>query len=343
MAQYAGWRNFWWLNVAMIGATLVAVAVGFPETKWHRAHLDGGLALTAASVPSSDEKIAEQKTEHAELDKAVAPAEGVQELTHAQTAERDPWLHKGSPSKQQFKLFQPNKHPLKGILLDLWIPIKLFAFPIVEFASFVVSWSASCFLTLNLTQTEVFAAPPYEFSPTIIGFFNFAILIGGLIGLVTAGPLSDWISMKLTKKNRGIREPEMRLLTMIPYVIIMIIGNFVVAYGYEKKFDWKTIVIVGYAAAGIQVAALPAIASTYAVDSYKPVSGSIFVSITVNKNLWGYGFSKFVTPWIEKVGYVPPIMANMSLTTLWCLSGIIFWFAGKRFRVWSKNSTVHRM
>ena len=45
--------------------------------------------------------------------------------------------------------------------------------------------------------------------------------------------------MKLTKKNRGIREPEMRLLTMIPYVIIMIIGNFVVAYGYEKKYDWK--------------------------------------------------------------------------------------------------------
>ena len=94
-------------------------------------------------------------------------------------------------------------------------------------------------LTLNLTQSQNFAAPPYEFSPTIIGFFNFAILVGGLIGLVTAGPLSDWISMKLTKKNRGIREPEMRLLTMIPYVIIMIIGNFVVAYGYEKKFDWK--------------------------------------------------------------------------------------------------------
>ena len=94
-------------------------------------------------------------------------------------------------------------------------------------------------LTLNLTQSQNFAAPPYEFSPTIIGFFNFAILVGGLIGLVTAGPLSDWISMKLTKKNRGIREPEMRLLTMIPYVIIMIIGNFVVAYGYEKKYDWK--------------------------------------------------------------------------------------------------------
>ena len=109
MAQYSGWRNFWWLNVAMIGATFVAVVVGFPETKWHRAHPDDVLAMTASSVPSSDEKIAEQRIEHAELDKAVTPGEGVQGLTHAQTAERDPWLHKGSPSKQQFKLFQPNK------------------------------------------------------------------------------------------------------------------------------------------------------------------------------------------------------------------------------------------
>ena len=94
-------------------------------------------------------------------------------------------------------------------------------------------------LTLNLTQSQNFAAPPYEFSPTKIGFLNFAIVIGGLLGLFTAGPLSDWISMRLTRRNRGIREPEMRLLTMIPYVIIMIIGNFVSAYGYQKKYDWK--------------------------------------------------------------------------------------------------------
>ena len=105
----------------------------------------------------------------------------------------------------------------------------------------------------------------------------------------------------------------------------------------------KVIVIIGWACAGIQVAALPAIVSTYAVDSYKPVAGSIFVSITVNKNVWGYGFSKFITPWVIESGYVPPIMTNMSLITLWCLFGILFWFMGKRFRIWTKDSKVHRM
>ncbi|KAF9637699.1 Major facilitator superfamily [Lasiodiplodia theobromae] len=188
-----------------------------------------------------------------------------------------------------------------------------------------------------------FAAPPYGFSSEVIGFMNFAILVGAFIGLFTAGPLSDWVAAKLTARNGGIREPEMRLPAMIPYVLIMILGNVCVAVGYDDKWHWAPIVIIGYACAGIQVAALPAIASTYAVDSYKPVAGSLFVSITVNKNLWGYGFSKFITPWSEEVGFIPPIMTNMALITFFSGCGIIFYYYGKTMRRWSKNSNVHKM
>lgn len=103
----------------------------------------------------------------------------------------------------------------------------------------------------------------------------------------------------------------------------MILGNVIVALGYQYHWNWAAIVVVGYTCAGIQVAALPSIATTYAVDSYKPVAGSLMVAITVNKNVWGYGFSKFINPWIVQVGYIPPIMLNMSLITLWCLFGIL--------------------
>jgi hypothetical protein len=156
-------------------------------------------------------------------------------LDHVHT-HQDPWLGRGKPSKQQWKLFQPYEG---NFLLELWMPWYLSAFPIVEFSAFVVSWTASSFLTLNLTQSQAFAAPPYNFSSSKIGFFNFAILIGAFIGLFTAGPLSDAIAARLTKRNRGIREPEMRLVAMIPYVILMVIGNVVVAVGYERAWDWK--------------------------------------------------------------------------------------------------------
>ena len=221
----------------MLGVTFFMVLFGFPETKWHRMHPDELRALEASSDPSSKEQFTID-TKDNDPEKVDSSA-SMPDLSHTATSQRDPYLGKGTPSKQQFKLFQPNANPFKSILIDIWVPWKLFAFPIVEFASFVVSWSASSFLTLNLTQSQVFAAPPYNFGSTVIGFTNFAVLVGALIGLFTAGPLSDWISMRATKRNNGIREPEMRLPTMIPYVLIMILGNFIVAFGYQHGWSWK--------------------------------------------------------------------------------------------------------
>ncbi|EOD43384.1 MFS transporter [Neofusicoccum parvum] len=355
MALHVGWRSFWWLNTALLGLGCVLVAFLYPESKFPRPHMDDLPSAKTASPAASttDEKSGAAAIEIAD---GAAPTAGdgiAQVPTHKSssgddleatpTAQRDPWLGRGTPSKRQWMAFQPNANPWRSIFLDLWVPWKLFAFPIVEFASFVVSWSCSSFLAINLTQAQNFAAPPYLWSSEVIGFTNFAVLVGAFIGLFTAGPLSDWVAAKLTARNGGIREPEMRLPAMIPYVIIMIIGNICVAVGYEHKWHWAPIVVIGYACAGIQVAALPAIASTYAVDSYKPVAGSLFVSITVNKNLWGYGFGKFITPWSEKAGFIAPIMTNCALITLFCLCGIIFYFYGKTFRRWSKNSKVHKM
>lgn len=275
--------------------------------RWHRVHPG---EMTRDAVLSSDQS-GEKSFGHTNMLQKTTSNEpantGNTDLAHtelalADTNQRDPHLGKGKPTMAQFRLFQANENPVKSILLDLWIPWKMFAFPIVEFASFVVSWSCSAFLTINLTQSQVFAAPPYNFSSQTIGFTNFAILAGAFIGLATGGPFSDWVAAKLTVRNNGVREPEMRLVAMIPYVVIMYIGNIVISVGYEKKWPWEAIVLVGYTFVGIQVSALPAISSTYAVDSYKPVAGSIFVSITVNKNVWGYGFSKFITPWSLEAG-----------------------------------------
>ena len=183
MADHIGWRSFWWLNTALLGASLLMVIFMFPETRWHRKHPDeisSSSTLNQDSLASSIEKMAVtavEKTSDANADEAAiqqAPTStsavlAELDLSEQETAARDPYLGKGTPSKQQWRLFQPNAHPFKSILLDLWIPWKLLAFPIVEFASFVVSWSCSSFLTINLTQSQAFAAPPYNFSSQSIG------------------------------------------------------------------------------------------------------------------------------------------------------------------------------
>lgn len=229
MANTVGWRSFFWLNVGVLGAVLLSQIFLFPETKWHRSH---------PNEINRGQQRGPLPVEDSELEK---PAEITQQETGnvEDASARDPYLHRGRPSKKQFKLWQLEGHSFKTVLISFWTPWKLLAFPIVELAAFIVSWSASCFLTLNLTQSQVFAAPPYNFNSQTIGFFNFAILIGNFIGLATNGLLSDWVSMRATRKNKGIREPEMRLPAMIIYAIIMVIGNFVVAFGYEYKWDWR--------------------------------------------------------------------------------------------------------
>jgi hypothetical protein len=180
MADHIGWRSFWWLNVGLLGAGVIMTVVMFPETRYHRPHPDEILHNTAP--PKTSSSPSEKTHENASSSSAIEDVEKIQQvptatsaapnaidLTLTETAARDPYLGRGTPGKWQWALFQKNAHPFKSILLDLWIPWKLFAFPIVEFASFVVSWSCSSFLTINLTQSQAFAAPPYNFSAQSIG------------------------------------------------------------------------------------------------------------------------------------------------------------------------------
>lgn len=331
MAFHTGVESFWWFNTAMLFFTTVICIFLFPETRYDRRYQDSQQTRGASGPLSvADDRSSQEKPQDAALESPVARVE-----THV-----DPALGRGTPGKFQFKFFQPFAG---GLLRELWLPFYLHLYPIVEFAAFVVSWSASGFLVANLTQAQVFAAPSYGFSSQTIGLFNLAVLVGGLIGLFTCGPLSDWVAARLTARNNGVREPEMRLVAMIPYIFIMILGSVVTSVGYDRHWPWQVIVIVGYTCLGIQVAALPSISSTYAVDSYKPVTGSLFVTITINKNLWGYGVSKFITPWSIESGFMPPILLNMALITLFSGSGIIFWFWGKKFRGITAGSFVHKM
>ncbi|OAA65894.1 MFS transporter [Niveomyces insectorum RCEF 264] len=254
----------------------------------------------------------------------------------------DPYLGCSRPGRQHFRLFQPYR-PGASLLRELWLPLYLHLFPIVEFAAFVVSFSASAFLVVNLSQTQAFAAPPYNDSSQTIGLFNLAVFLGACLGLATCGPLSDSVAAYLTRRNGGVREPEMRLVAMVPYAAAMVVGSVVVARGYDGHWPWPAVVVVGYSLLGLQVAALPSLASTYAIDSYRPVTGSLFVTITVNKNVWGYGVSRFLTPWAAARGFTAPVLTNMALTLVFCLFAVPCWIWGKKLRGLTKDSFVHKL
>jgi hypothetical protein len=266
---------------------------------------------------------------------------------------------------------RPDKAAIRMIPRDIIIPFRIATYPIVLFASCCVGFAANCLLVLNLLESPGFSRPPYSFAPGSVGFVNFALMAGGIFGLATAGPFSDWISMKLTRRNNGIREPEMRLPSFIPFLIIGFIGMLVAALGWQHLWPWEAVVVVGFGFTGVLVMAIPTIGITYAIDSYKPVTGQIMVVATVVKNTFGvccilfspppppyippfyalemtradakqFGMTYFIEGFAVEKGWVQPIMTLAACGVgIPAIGSVIFWFYGKKMRGWTRSSKVH--
>lgn len=326
MAQYVGWRSFFWLCTGVSVLNLMCLLVLFPETKFHR---EGASAQGSKEVIVPAEKVNEKTG-----DEEVTHIEGFQGI------ELGDMLGRGKPGRRQWQLVQrPFPGVVNSLARDFITPVYILSFPIVFWVTTVVGGAANTLLAMNLTQSPVFAGPPHNFSPGSVGLVNIAFIVGGLFGMSTAGAFSDWVAKKLTKRNGDIREPEMRILAMIPYFFIMVIGCVVVALGYRYGWRWEVIVLLGYTFIGIQVVALPTIAVAYAVDCYKPISGEILVICTVFKNTFGFGMSW----WVPELTPTQSVLVLFACNAAACLCGVPIYFWGKQLRRYTRNSKVHGM
>lgn len=189
----------------------------------------------------------------------------------------------GKPSKSQFSLWGKfDRSSAKSIIPALIMPFRLFAYPIVLWSSFTFTWAASMLVIINVTQSQAFGGPPWNMSATDVGYTNFGAFVGVALSLFVAGPLSDWVSAWLTRRNKGIREPEMRLVALAPFVVSCLLGGVLVAVGYQHQWSWEGIVIGGYGLLGFCLPALSAISLTYAVSSLEPHSRSRLMLMIVS-------------------------------------------------------------
>ena len=99
--------------------------------------------------------------------------------------------------------------------------------PNVFYAGFAYGSTLIWFNVLNATASVIFSAPPYNFSPGMVGTTYVACLIGVAFGFMFTGRLSDWLAIKLARRNNGIMEPEHRLWlfaassVIIPFALIL--------------------------------------------------------------------------------------------------------------------------
>lgn len=213
-----------------------------------------------------------------------------------------------------------------------------------------VLWVATSFgiyiglgaLAFNYTFPLKVTKPPYSWSQTNSGL----ITIATFLGFVLAFPFlssSDRLAARLTRKNGGIREAEMRLGVMLPAMIIAPAGIILYGFAAQNNLHW----VAYFFGVGMdQWGAIFYFSFTlaYAVDSYNANTSEMLIAMNLGKQAISFGMGIYLLDWILERGYavtISGIFAAVLLANNLVL--VIFMVWGKRIRIFMNKTWLARL
>lgn len=87
----------------------------------------------------------------------------------------------------------------------------LFYFPAVGYIRLIYRFMIASITVTITTYLDWITLPPYNFSAARISLIGLPAFIGIALAAVICGPLSDYFIIYLSKQNKGVYEPKMRL------------------------------------------------------------------------------------------------------------------------------------
>jgi len=172
------------------------------------------------------------------------------------------------------------------------------------------------------------------------------IAIANVIGFGLAVPLaftSDRLAARLTSRNGGIREAEMRLPVLFPGMLIAPAGLLVYGFTAQRNLHW-----VGYFAGVVmcQWGSFFYFSFTlaYAVDSYNANTSEMLIAMNLGKQAISFGMGLYLLDWVLERGYavvIGGIFGSVLLANN--LAFFIFYLFGKKIRIFTARSWLGGM
>ena len=82
-------------------------------------------------------------------------------------------------------------------------PFLTLGSPIVLWATLLFTTCISWLVLISITISQIFSAPPYNFSVAAVGATNISSLVATFIGTAAAGPIIDGLVKFMSRKNQG--------------------------------------------------------------------------------------------------------------------------------------------
>lgn len=169
-------------------------------------------------------------------------------------------------------------------------PFLILANPAVIWSTLVLSITTAWFVVVSFVIAQIFSGPPYLLNPMDIAYMSAGPTVGGVLGSVICGLVSDPIATTLAKRNRGIYEPEFRLLLLVFMLVTSTLGFFLFGNLVQEGHSPAAIAVVwGVATMSMQFCS--ATVGTYMIDAYRDISIEVFIIGMVTKNFVFFGLS----------------------------------------------------
>ncbi|KAG7405162.1 putative MFS-type transporter [Fusarium oxysporum f. sp. rapae] len=156
--------------------------------------------------------------------------------------------------------------------------------------------------SLQYFASIILSGPGYGFKPSMVGLSYLSCCLGTIIAAILAGRLSDWLTIKLARRNNGIMEAEHRLWPLAICVIGVPASLILWGVGAQHGVHWFGLIFAMCTLSVTSVMGL-IISINYLIDSYYELSGDAIVTIILVRNTMSFAISYGITPWITNMGY----------------------------------------
>lgn len=278
ITESQGWRWCFWYLVIFFGLLLVLQVFTMEESTFRRPPSPTERAQNDAVIHDSKS----DPNREADEKGVVSPVPSCDE-------DAPP-----PPPKTYWQLLAPydtsnaDPRPFWRVALG---PFTLLTYPAVMWGGLVYGVQIMWLSLITVTQSNLFSVSPYNFSVSAVGNLNFAAFIGGTLGMLWGGLVSDWCIIYISRRNKGFLEPEFRLWTMILPAIINTGGLLMYGLGANYGVAWIMPGGFGMGCIGFGIGSGGAIAITYAIDCYPRVASEALVLMLFMRNVLGTGFT----------------------------------------------------
>ena len=229
-----GWPWSFYLVAIFSGALLPFVFFFVPETAYRRKAHNSSITTSKDSSWQNASQQDQNTIAHSASEKHESPSTShPASFNNQQTEINEQNLAKQhqvtTPSKSTFAqaLLPFNGRKSDENLFKLVLrPLPLFLHPAVLWACLIQGTLIGWTVMIGVVLAAIFFGPPLWFDEVETGYMYAGPFLGAILGFVIAGLLADWSTKLMIRRNKGIYEPEFRILLVIPQLIFGCVGLY---------------------------------------------------------------------------------------------------------------------